>query len=564
MPIDFAPPSPDLSPPQITPATYTSPLQSAQKLQELRNAQAQNAQYQAQTAQTQAVTKGVGLSNTQTALDIQSGQGFLQAYQDNHGDVDKTLQAAPGYNVLPKDIMAFGTHMANLAKTRAETDTATLAATDKMHDLLNQSYQPLFNEPDAGKRAAMLPGINQSILQQSPGIRPNELLQSADDQTIQHAQAAYTTQQWIKTQADALKDKAAAAQANQETADKQRASAVQDYQAAAGPDGTVSDPEALARLQQQYPKTAFPTTPAGAKAFIGSQVPVEKQPEYGMKNLEFTNAGSLNPQSIQQRADLMFNPNNYSGPIKAQVQREHDTAVQSAIAAMPLGTAAVNKAFTDSSDRIGRLTAGVAQANATIPAKVTVVQAAAAAQGNARETEAGRQAYVKSGEDLNTANESADQLQAMVDAARGGNKIAYSYAPTTGVMTMNTAQGIKRVNMGQVTSLSGAGSAGDRILGWLGKQTSGESIDPSVLNDLAAMPGIVRQNAAVKHNANIDSIKTGYGIDFTPNKVPVGQGRGAQGAPNAPQRVTTQSQFDALPSGAIYIGSDGVTQYRKP
>jgi hypothetical protein len=450
--------------------------------------------------------------------------------------------------------------MANLAKTRAETDTATLAATDKMHDLLNQSYQPLFNEPDPAKRAAMLPGINQSILQQSPGIRPNELLQSADDQTIQHAQAAYTTQQWIKTQADALKDKATAAQTNQDTADKQRASAVQDYQAAAGPDGTVSDPQALARLQQQYPKIAFPTTPEGAKAFIGSQVPVEKQPEYGMKNLEFTNAGSLNPQSIQQRADLMFNPNNYSGPIKAQVQREHDTAVQSAIAAMPLGTAAVNKAFTDSSDRIGRLTAGVAQANATIPAKVTVVQAAAAAQGNARETEAGRQAYVKSGEDLNTANESADQLQAMVDAARGGNKIAYAYAPTTGVMTMNTAQGVKRVNMGQVTSLSGAGSAGDRILGWLGKQTSGESIDPSVLNDLAAMPNIVRQNAAVKHNANIDSIKTGYGIDFTPNKVPMGQGRGAQGAGGQPQSAEGGYQVGHLYGGMKYLGGDHTQQ----
>jgi hypothetical protein len=77
MPIDFAPPDSDLRPPQITPATYTSPLQSAQALQTLRNTQAQNAQQQAQTAQTQAVTKGVGLQNTQTALDIQSQQGLM-------------------------------------------------------------------------------------------------------------------------------------------------------------------------------------------------------------------------------------------------------------------------------------------------------------------------------------------------------------------------------------------------------------------------------------------------------------------------------------------------------
>ena len=369
MAIDFAPPSPDLSPPQITPATYTSPLQSAQALQTLRNTQAQNAQQQAQTAQTQAVTKGVGLQNTQTGLDIQSQQGLMQAYRDNNGDVNKTLQAAPGYNVLPKDSMGFATNMANLAKTRAETDTATLAATDKMHDLLNQSYQPLFNEPDPAKRAAMLPGINQSILQQSPGIKPNELLQSADDQTIQHAQAAYTTQQWIKTQADALKDKATAAQTNQETADKQRASAVQDYQAAAGPDGTVSDPQALARLQQQYPKIAFPTTPAGAKAFIGSQVPVEKQPEYGIGQMQLAGAQNMTPQSLAAAVGGSIDQTKYPD----QYQRTLNDA-QNAVR-FGLGAKGVQAAIKDGSDRVSQRENAISTAQVTsIPFREQALQ----------------------------------------------------------------------------------------------------------------------------------------------------------------------------------------------
>jgi hypothetical protein len=98
------------------------------------------------------------------------------------------------------------------------------------------------------------------------------------------------------------------------------------------------------------------------------------QAESGLKQLEFTGAKSMNPATIQSRAEQMFNPDNYSDPnIKAQVLNEQRTAIQAAIAAIPLGTAAVNKAFTDSSDRIGRLTSGVAQANATIPAKVQVI-----------------------------------------------------------------------------------------------------------------------------------------------------------------------------------------------
>jgi hypothetical protein len=257
----------------------------------------------------------------------------------------------------------------------------------------------------------------------------------------------------------------------------------------------------------------------------------------------------------------MFNPANYSDPnIKAQVQREHDTAVQAATAAMPLGTAAVNKAFTDSSDRIGRLTAGVAQANATIPAKVTVVQAAANAQGTAKETEAGRTAYVKSAGELAQADQSANELQSFVDLAKSGNKIAYAYAPTTGVLSMNTAQGVKRVNMAELKSISGAGSVFDRVQGWLSGHATGASIAPDVLNDLGAIPGVIHQNAAIKHNTNIDSIKTGYGIDFTPNKAPVGST--AQASAHVPH-ATTKAQYDALPSGTVYTEPDGKS-YRKP
>jgi hypothetical protein len=87
MPIDFAPPSPDLSPPQITPATYTSPLQSAQALQTLRNTQAQN-------AQTQASTTGIGLQNTMTQNQI-SDQEIIRQNMMQSGHAQMQQQAQP-------------------------------------------------------------------------------------------------------------------------------------------------------------------------------------------------------------------------------------------------------------------------------------------------------------------------------------------------------------------------------------------------------------------------------------------------------------------------------------
>jgi hypothetical protein len=37
----------------------------------------------------------------------------------------------------------------------------------------------------------------------------------------------------------------------------------------------------------------------------------------------------------------------------------------------------------------------------------------------------------------------------------------------------------------------------------------------------------------------------------------------ASAAPSAPQRVTTQAQRDALPSGTVYIGPDGHTSTKR-
>ena len=79
---------------------------------------------------------------------------------------------------------------------------------------------------------------------------------------------------------------------------------------------------------------------------------------------------------------------------------------------------------------------------------------------------------------------------------------------------------------------------------------TGASMAPDVLNDLAAIPGVLHQNAAIKHNKNIDSIKTAYDIDFTPNKVPVGSTNSGPVTANVvgkgPHTFPNQAALDAF------------------
>ncbi len=40
--------------------------------------------------------------------------------------------------------------------------------------------------------------------------------------------------------------------------------------------------------------------------------------------------------------------------------------------------------------------------------------------------------------------------------AKKGNKLAYAYEPVLGVLTINTAAGVKLINMPEITSYAGA------------------------------------------------------------------------------------------------------------
>src|SRR5215471_13505604 len=193
MPIEFAPPAPELRPFAVPPPQYADPLETLSRMGQLK---------------TQALTQQeVQLGIQQKQLELQSSQGLMRAWQDAGGDMDKLAQIAPNYGVIPSHLMTLQNTLAQVAKERAQTNLFgseakknAMQAQDLEHDQLNQAYDPVW-KADPLKQQALIGPINQRLIQQ--GWDPAKLLPSnATPDQIQQARSAYTTQNYIKTMAE--------------------------------------------------------------------------------------------------------------------------------------------------------------------------------------------------------------------------------------------------------------------------------------------------------------------------------------------------------------------------
>ena len=169
------------------------------------------------------------------------------------------------------------------------------------------------------------------------------------------------------------------------------------------------------------------------------------------------------------------------------------------------GDAKARKALQfETSQKIATAQAGVAGGNSALRGVPPHLVPAATADAT------------KVGQEFMDATAAARDMKTFVDLAKSGNKIAYAYSPTEGVLTLNTARGVKRVNMAEIGSYSGAGSAQDRIMAFLGKQTSGASIPDDVLNDMETLHQSIAANAQQTYGSKLKVINQNYGSSFQP------------------------------------------------
>ncbi|HXL23838.1 MAG TPA: hypothetical protein VOA78_15350 [Candidatus Dormibacteraeota bacterium] len=156
----------------------------------------------------------------------------------------------------------------------------------------------------------------------------------------------------------------------------------------------------------------------------------------------------------------------------------------------------------------------------------------------------------KAGNEYGDAMAAARDMKTFVDLAKTGNKIAYAYSPTEGVLTLNTSRGVKRVNMPEIHSYSGAGSAADRVEAFFGKNISGASIPDDVLNDMASLHQAIGANAKQTYAGKLRNTNSTYGSHFQP--VDMGGGTVRMKAPNGQIK-------DVDPSDVEHYKSMGAT-----
>ena len=124
--------------------------------------------------------------------------------------------------------------------------------------------------------------------------------------------------------------------------------------------------------------------------------------------------------------------------------------------------------------------------------------------------------------------------------------------------------------MSEIESYGGAGSLADKIKGYLGKQTSGASLPPDILNDMESLHSTIAQNAQDLHQKSVQVINGTYGSKFQPMNfaapaaAPGGWQGQAPGALNQPQlpKLAPQDAMN-LPKGTHFLGLDGVERVKQ-
>ena len=104
--------------------------------------------------------------------------------------------------------------------------------------------------------------------------------------------------------------------------------------------------------------------------------------------------------------------------------------------------------------------------------------------------------------------------------------------------------------MSEISSYGGAGSALDRVKGFLGKQTSGASIPDDVLNDMATLHQSIAANAQQTYGSKLKVINQNYGSSFQP--VDMGGGTVKMKAPNGQIKDVPADQVEHYKSKGAY------------
>jgi len=339
--------------------------------------QAGIAHSQAATAGQQAVTQGTQLQNRVSERELRDQDIMQRAMANTNGDPLAVKQyavkngvSAPGYFALQNHIATAQTAAAKLTQEQLANESAVNGQTGNILQAVNDAA------PD--QRPAAWANALPQLQKMQPGYQwGNEV--PTDAQLKFHLGTHGFTGKLLeqeKEKAATEASNATAAKTVQETAATAKEQGVQELQAITDPNTGMPSPEAYAAWKQKHPEIVAPDMPV--KGFISSltrsTVPVKDQPEFDIKTNQANAMKGITPQAIEQRVGTAVDPKQYP----EEYARTLSAAKNAVADGMTMKE--VEAAIKDGGDRIGRLQAGVAQAKATAPTKISIMQAGVAAK----------------------------------------------------------------------------------------------------------------------------------------------------------------------------------------
>lgn len=486
----------------INPVKTMGDLANAQNLQAeagLRQAQATRVPFENQ--QTQLQSQQIQMALDQQKRDVDDQEKLRQHLSDpanaeafGRGD----LAGMAKLNLQPKTLIGAQKAMIDARESAAKLDASTLANNATRHTQFQQTIDGLLKLPE-DQRAQAYTGALQSMGQAGilKGMNLPQQIDTSDD-GLKKLAAANSVYSGIYE--GAQKDKKAAAD--------------------------------LAKTQSDTDKAA-----ADAAATIAG-IP-GKTAEGGIKAAQFS---AMTPEGLlpeeKVRADQAAAQLAQTQQTAKETAR-HNTAEER----LSGGRLGVEQQREAREHQIYEATFGTGS-NPALQGVEPKMRSAAAAQAQ------------KAGIEYVGAQTAADEMKSIIDLARGGNKVAYAYAPTTGVLTINSANGTKRMNMGEIHQYASAGNAYDQVAGWLGKQTTGASIPENILQNMEDLHGQLSKNSYKTYTDKLATTNSTYRSNFNPATPP--PAASLPGKPPPPSGATNlPGKLSASDVGKTYINKNG-------
>lgn len=279
MPIEFAPPSPNLQGFQIPAAQYTDPLQTLSQMGQLRN---QNLQQQAAQMQIQ-----------QEQIKLQDLNGMRAAMQQWDGkNPDDLFTAARQNGVSPTTLLDMQNKLLAQKEAVQKLDTETLTNLKTRNKQLQSYLSPVFETDDPDQQAArwnegLQRGVADKTLTADEAARhPWPGLEGAKSYASSLEHEAWLAQEEKKEQTAA--SAASTAKTKLENQQTERQQTAQDIQSAADPNTGLPSPADWAKIRKDHPTVSLPEmpTPQWLQQFTRATVPVKDQPKYDVEMLK--------------------------------------------------------------------------------------------------------------------------------------------------------------------------------------------------------------------------------------------------------------------------------------